>query len=133
MVRDSVAIQLQLWRLWYAMGAVLLIAVATVSLMPAPSTGVNDKLAHLLTYAVLGGWFALIARDRVVLAWSIVGLVAYGMLIELLQARTGYRFAEWADVLANSMGCAAGSLVYFTPLRRLMAYIDGRLISLSGR
>ena len=55
------------------------------------------------------------------------------VLIELLQAQTGYRYAEWGDVLANSNGCVAGSLLYFTPLRRLMRYIDGKLASLLRR
>jgi VanZ family protein len=118
---------------WYALAACMLIAVAVVSLAPMPATGVSDKLAHLLTYSVLAGWFALIARDRVVLGWSMLGLIGYGMLIELLQAQTGYRYAEWADVLANSGGCVAGSLLYFTPLRRLMWYIDGNLASLLRR
>lgn len=125
--------RLQLGWLWYSLGALLLIAVAVVSLMPVPATGVSDKLAHLLTYSVLGGWFALIARSLMVLGWSMAGLVAYGMLIELLQAQTGYRFAEWGDVLANSAGCVLGSLVFFTPLRRLMVLIDSKLISLLRR
>jgi VanZ family protein len=121
---------LRLAKAWYALAACLLIAVAVVSLAPMPGTGVSDKLAHLVTYFVLAGWFALIARDRAVLGWSLFGLVGYGMLIELLQAQTGYRYAEWGDVLANGCGCVAGSLLYFTPLRRLMRYVDGKLISL---
>ena len=118
---------LKLGKVWYAFGSAMLIAVAIVSLMPAPATGVSDKLAHLLTYFLLAGWFAVIAQNRVVLAWSISGLVGYGMLIELLQAQTGYRYAEWGDVLANAAGCAGGSALYLTPLRRLLRFIDGRL------
>lgn len=121
---------LQLITAWYTLGALMLIAVAIVSLMPMPNTGVSDKLAHLVTYFVLAGWFALIARDRVVLAWSLLGLVAYGMLIEALQSQTSYRLAEWGDVLANGGGCIIGSLLYFTPLRRLLCFIDERLASL---
>jgi VanZ family protein len=111
----------------------MLIGVAIVSLLPMPATGVSDKLAHLLTYFVLAGWFAVIARDRVVLAWSLIGLVAYGMLIEVLQGQTGYRYAEWGDVLANGSGCVIGSLLYFTPLRRLLRLLDVRLASLLRR
>jgi VanZ family protein len=121
---------LRLAALWYTLAALMLIAVAVLSLMPAPDTGVSDKLAHLVTYFVLGGWFAVIARDRRVLGWSLIGLFAYGLLIELLQSQTGYRFAEWGDVLANASGSVVGCLLYFTPLRRLMRFIDQRLASL---
>ena len=115
---------------WYALAALMLLAVAVLSLIPAPDTGVSDKFLHLLTYFLLGGWFAVIARDRRVLAWSLLGLVVYGMLIELLQAQTGYRYAEWGDVLANACGSAVGCLLHFTPLRRLMRFIDRQLASL---
>jgi len=118
---------LKLIRIWYALGMMMLIAVATVSLMPAPDIGVSDKVSHLLTYFLLAGWFGLLARDRVVLGWTLVGLIAYGMLLELLQGQTGYRFAEWGDVVANSIGVAAGVVLYFTPLRRLFRRADNRL------
>ena len=124
---------LKLVKTWYACGALMLGIVAILSLMPAPQTGVSDKLAHLLTYFLLSGWFALIARNRVVLGWSLLGLIGYGMLIELLQAGTGYRYAEWGDVVANSGGCVAGSLLYFTPLRRLARAIDRLFAKLLGR
>ena len=121
---------LRLAALWYTLAALMLIAVAVLSLMPAPDTGVSDKLAHLVTYFVLGGWFAVIARDCRALGWSLIGLFAYGLLIELLQSQTGYRFAEWGDVLANASGSVVGCLLYFTPLRRLMRFVDQRLASL---
>ena len=107
----------------------MLVVVAYVSLMPAPDIGVNDKLSHLLTYFLLAGWFGLLARSRIVLGWTIVALIAYGMIIELLQGQTGYRFAEWGDVVANSVGCFAGGTLYFTPLRRLLRFVDATLVS----
>lgn len=107
----------------------MLAAVAYVSLMPAPGVGVSDKLAHLLTYFLLTGWFALLARSRIALGWTLVALIAYGMVIELLQGQTDYRFAEWGDVIANSVGCLAGGALYFTPLRRLLRFVDATLVS----
>jgi len=107
----------------------MLVAVAVVSLMPAPGVGVSDKAAHLLTYFLLAGWFGLLACSRIVLGWTVVALIAYGMIIELLQAQTGYRFAEWGDVVANSVGCFAGAALYFTPLRRLLRFVDASLLS----
>jgi VanZ family protein len=125
---NSVA-QLQLIWLWSAIGAAMLVTVAFVSLIPAPVTGVNDKVSHLLTYFLLTGWFGLLARNRLYLGWTVVALIAYGMIIEWLQGKTGYRYAEWGDVIANSVGCCIGATLYFTPLRRLLRYVDGTLVS----
>jgi len=121
--------QLQLIRLWSAIGLAMLVVVAFVSLIPAPDVGVNDKVSHLLTYCLLVAWFGLLARNRIILGWTIIALIAYGMIIEWLQGQTGYRFAEWGDVIANSVGCLVGGALYFTPLHRLMRKLDAMLAS----
>ncbi|HUV22178.1 MAG TPA: VanZ family protein [Gammaproteobacteria bacterium] len=121
--------QLQLIWLWSAIGAGMLVTVAFVSLIPLPDIGVNDKVSHLLTYFLLAGWFGLLAGNRILLCWTVVALIAYGMIIEWLQGQTGYRYAEWGDVIANSLGCFAGATLYFTPLRRLLRYVDAVLVS----
>ncbi|MCP4332819.1 MAG: VanZ family protein [Gammaproteobacteria bacterium] len=126
----SKANPLKLIRIWYALGTMMLIAVAAVSLMPVPDTGVNDKASHLFTYFLLAGGFGLLARGRAMLAWTLAALIAYGMLLELLQGQTGYRFAEWGDVVANSVGAVVGIALYFTPLRRLSRNVDNRLASI---
>ena len=118
---------LKLVKIWYLLGGLMLLAVGTVSLMPVPDVGVNDKLSHLVTYFFLGGWFSLLATNRVSLGWTIIGLIAYGILLELLQGMTAYRYAEWGDVLANASGTMAGILLYFSPLPRLLGYIDSKL------
>ena len=118
---------------WYGIGVMMLLAVAALSLMPVPSTGVNDKLSHLVTYFLLAGWFALLAAKRATLIWILAGVAAYGGLLELLQAMTPYRQAEWADLLANSLGAAAGIWLHFTPLRRLLLLIDSGLARVMQR
>ena len=105
----------------------MLLMVGIVSLMPVPDVGVNDKFSHLLTYFFLGGWFSLLAANRATLVWTFVGLVAYGILLELLQGMTTHRYAEWGDVLANASGTMAGILLYFSSLRRLLSYVDSKL------
>jgi VanZ family protein len=120
---------LQLIWLWSVFGAAMLVAVAVVSLIPAPDIGVNDKVSHLLTYFLLAGWFGLLVRTRIFLCWTVVALIAYGMIIEWLQGKTGYRYAEWGDVIANGVGCCVGATLYFTPLRRLLRYVDATLVS----
>ncbi len=107
----------------------LLLAVALVSLMPVPDIGVSDKPSHLLTYFVLASWFCLLARNHFIVAGSVIALIGYGILIEWLQGLTGYRYAEWGDVIANAAGCLLGSICYFTPLRRLFLHIDAKLAS----
>ncbi len=85
----SKANSLKLVRIWYALGMMMLIAVAVVSLLPVPDVGVSDKFSHLFTYFLLAGWFGLLVRDRVMLGWTLAALIAYGALLELLQEQTG--------------------------------------------
>ena len=118
---------LKLIKIWYLLGGLMLLMVGIASLMPAPDIGVNDKFSHLVTYFFLGGWFGLLAANRAILGWTIIGLIAYGILLELLQGMTVYRYAEWGDVLANASGTMAGILFYFSPLPRLLEYVDGKL------
>lgn len=119
--------RLELAKLWYSLAALMLLVVAVASLLPAPDVGVSDKLSHVITYLVLAGWFSLLAANRVALCWAAVSLLIYGMLMELLQGTTGYRYAEWGDVLANGVGVVVGSLFYFSPLPRLLRFVDSRL------
>jgi VanZ family protein len=124
---------LKLAKLWYLLGGLMLLTVGFVSLMPVPDVGVSDKFSHLLTYFLLAGWFSLIAASRVSLGWTIAGLLAYGILLELLQGMTVYRYAEWGDVLANASGTMAGILLYFSPLPRLLIIVDSKLALLWAR
>ena len=118
---------LKLVKAWYFIGAMLLLGIAVLSLIPSPDIGVSDKLSHLVTYFFLSGWFSLLAVNRISLGWIVIGLVGYGMLIELLQGMTAYRYPEWGDVLANGAGVLAGILVYFSPLPRFLRFVDARL------
>lgn len=121
---------LQLRRLWYGCGAALLLAVGLLSLLPVPDIVVGDKLSHLVTYALLGAWFSLLAARPGALVAVFFGLLGYGALIELLQGMTAYRYAEWADLLANGIGILLGLPFHFTPLRRLLLRIDALLAGL---
>ena len=121
--------RLKLARCWYAMGGGLLLLVAVASLMPVPEValGVGDKTSHFLIYGVLAGWFCLLARSLPGLLGTLLALTVFGMLVEVAQGMTGYRYAEWGDVLANSLGCLLGSLAYLPPLRRGFSRIDQAL------
>ncbi len=120
---------------WYACGCLLLLLVAILSLMTFASGGpqVNDKLAHFLTYSILSGWFSLLVTRWQGLPVVWLGLAVFGITIEGLQGLTEHRSAEWADVVANSLGAAIGLLVFFTALPRLLRLLDARLATLVGR
>src|SRR5690606_3946741 len=125
--------------LWVAGWLALLAVVAAGSLMPASELpqvqlpGV-DKLQHAAAHAVLASYAMMPFASRRAQAAAVVGLLAYGIGIELAQAGlTADRMAEWGDVLANAAGTAAG--VVFTRQRpaQLLQRIDSRLSGAAGR
>ena len=86
-----------------------MLAVLVLALMPTnvpiPSTG-WDKANHLLAFSVMAllGMRAFPGRKTAVFA----GLLAYGILIEVLQSFTPSRSADWHDVVADAAGLALG-------------------------
>ncbi len=99
-------------RVWLALGWLWVAAVFYLSLMPHPPEPVSfagaDKLEHGLTYAMLMLWFCqgyVGRRARIRLSLS---LVAMGVGIEFLQGMSGYRYFEYADMLANTTGVLLG-------------------------
>lgn len=106
------------WRVlfWFCAAAVLVLSLMPPT-QPLPTTG-WDKTNHMLAFAVLG---MLGRRAYPGRGWRVwLGLVAYGGLIELLQGQTGYRDADWLDLLADSAGLVAGMALDWL-LRRLSA------------
>ena len=96
-------------RSWRWLLGVAMLTLMVLSLMPPspsmPSTG-WDKTNHMLGFAVLAllGHFAWPGRR-----WSmLLGLLAYGGLIEVLQSFTPDRFAEFGDLVADGAGLVAG-------------------------
>lgn len=105
-----------------ALLAVALIVVAWQSLVPGDDVLVRttyDKAGHALVYAVLGALavFAM-ARPRFANAW--LGIVAFGLVLEIAQWLTGYRSFELVDLLADAVGAAvgAGAVVVLVERRR---------------
>ncbi|QSI34496.1 VanZ family protein [Variovorax sp. RKNM96] len=102
---------------------ICVVAVLVLSLAPAtapiPSTG-WDKTNHLLAFATLAflGHRAYPGRTAAVL-W---GLLAYGGLIEVLQAFTPDRSAECADLLADGAGVLFGEML----ARRMWQWLGRR-------
>lgn len=100
-------------------GVAVLFLVLVFALMPAiwfrlEMPGVDfmsaDKWLHGLTFAFLTVWFSgQYARQSY---WRVaVGMLAFGGVIELCQRMLTYRSAESMDLLADSIGIAAGLII----------------------
>lgn len=108
-------------REWHVASVVLLLVVLLAALMPTfwsyPDRGSFrlwfgefDKWLHGITFALLAVWFA--GQYRRQAYWRIaVGLVAFGMFIEVCQRLVGYRTADWVDVAADCGGIVTGLIV----------------------
>ena len=106
---------------------VLITVLSLVSFEEDNSLDINipyfDKLVHFIFYfiaSMLGGLFGReISKGRTskakVLVISLVGLVLYGIVIEVLQSNmTTYRSGELMDVMANSAGTLLGTLLIWS-------------------
>lgn len=103
--------------------ALVLTAWAALYPAPPPLPHQSDKLVHTLAFLVL----ALLADSafprQAFLLPKALPLLAYGLLLEILQALLGNRIGSLADVLANGAG-----LLLYVPLRapwRQLAKISG--------
>jgi len=98
--------------LWRWLLAIAMLGLLVLSLMPAalpiPSTG-WDKSNHALGFAVLAFLAYWAWPGRIPL--SLLGLLGYGALIEVLQSLTPDRMAEWSDLWADGVGLLVGTAV----------------------
>jgi VanZ family protein len=66
-----------------------------------------DKSLHFTAYFGLAAMAAMVLESGRRLVWAILGVVALGGALEILQGLTG-RDAEWSDMLANTLGALSG-------------------------
>ena len=121
--------RLQLRRLWWPLGILLLLVITLLSLMPLQGPVIDvpssHKLLHAFAYIVLTVYFGeLVGNGRHGLVRVWMGLLAYGIAIELLQALAPPRSAELADLVANIAGMLIGALLLVQLLLLLPHYID---------
>ncbi|KAA6232099.1 hypothetical protein FP507_02540 [Chlorobium phaeovibrioides] len=73
--------------------------------------GLNDKWAHLLAFAVLAIGFSVWWQIK---TWLMVlGLIFYGVAIEVAQLYVPYHHATVLDLLADGAGIAVGVILLF--------------------
>jgi VanZ family protein len=109
---------LQLIRItfWCSATVLAIASLVPVELLPQQAATIWDKGQHAFGF----GWLALVG----LLAYShrpstmIIALLAYGGVIELLQAATGWRYGEWLDFLADGIGVLTGAALWHS-VRRL--------------
>ena len=90
---------------WLLCAVVALLSLVPTEVLPPSAFAWSDKAQHALGFAALGavGLLAYPARRL----GLFVGLLAFGGAIELAQATTTWRHAEWADWLADGVGLGA--------------------------
>lgn len=84
--------------------------LATSETNPTSQNFIDDKLLHFLCFAYLTLIFKLtqfIQQDF----WLYVIVLAYGILIEIVQMYIPYRSFEFFDILADLMGIFCASLL----------------------
>ncbi len=115
---------------WLSGGVALLLLVAFLTLRPkgVPLPGVShaDKLAHALAYFTLAAWFGGVFRPERYLALAL-SLIAFGVVLELLQALMPQRFADGYDMLANATGVGLGVVACALGLGGWCQWIENRV------
>lgn len=94
------------WLFWPALAVVI-----WGELTPHPphlEMETSDKFLHFLAYFGLSGIAAAALRRRRTIVLAVLGLIALGGMLEILQSFTG-RDAEWLDEAANTLGAVMGA------------------------
>jgi VanZ family protein len=109
---------------WLVGGIILLSAVLYFTLAPSGAIVIpSDKGAHFLVFMSLMLWFGGVFRlERA--PFVALSLLAFGILIELLQSRLEYRSAEVADALFDFGGILLGWALAATSLGRWAGVIE---------
>jgi VanZ family protein len=112
-------------RLWLCGLLAYLGVIALASLLPPPelplSPGGFDKLWHAGAYAAAAFACVPLWRRWPSLLLAGLALVAYGLLMEVLQGWSGQRSYDLMDALANSSGVAFGLLAGCSGRRGVLA------------
>lgn len=120
--------------LWWCIGWALVLAVIVLTLIPPDDyhtivrVDLNDKVAHVIVYTTLAGWFGCLSLGRRLLAPTLM-LLGMGAVLELAQLSSIYRMFDVYDLLANWLGVAVGTALMATPLRRGLAWSEQRLLN----
>jgi len=115
-------------RLWLSIGVGMLAMVLLLSLITLPDE-VNqfvwsDKLFHGIAYAGLMGWFAQLYKHDLTRIVLLIGLISFGVGIELLQGLTPSRVLDVSDMLANASGVLLAWALSYTFFGNILEGIE---------
>ena len=120
------------FKLWLAMGWLLILLVCYFSLTPTPpKIDIQfehlDKLEHILSYLVLMAWFAQLYHTKQSRIYYALFFIVLGITIEVLQGLGGIRYFEYSDMLANTSGVVMGLLLTLGKRKYLLLSFERRL------
>ena len=72
-----------------------------------PGVTSYDKVNHIVAFFVLAGLLDYASVNIARFKGKVLPLLAFGLLIEVLQYWVGYRYFEWGDLIADGFGVAA--------------------------
>lgn len=124
--------QLKYLRFWLILGWSMVFLVVIMSVIPSPDVldvlTTRDKLVHLVAYSVLMLWFGCIySSGRRYLILGLV-LILLGIVLELLQGMTSYRYFEYKDMIVNGLGVFIGWLLSLTRVSSLLIFVEQRIM-----
>lgn len=110
------------------LGGVWVALVFYLSLTPHPPQPIVfegvDKLEHATAYICLMLWFCQLYLAKWSRIYLMVVFVTMGVGIEVLQGLSGYRYFEYADMLANTTGVLLGWGLAHTRLGRVLISLE---------
>jgi len=113
---------------WLALGWLWVAIVFYLSLMPHPPQPLAfdgvDKLEHTAAYICLMLWFSQLIVQKQPRMYLMAAFVTMGVCIEILQGLSGYRYFEYADMLANTTGVLIGFGLAHTRMGRILNKLE---------
>jgi hypothetical protein len=103
--------------LFIALSSVVVSAIALISFLPGSdknalhTRGMFHHWGHLFVFAILAYAIARTTRSRPAQLFLFLGAIAFGSGIELAESILYRAPLEWNDVLVDSVGVLAGTLV----------------------
>ena len=112
---------------WLVTGAIIIIVLWVLSLIPHPPTigfQNEDKLYHLVAYGGTMWWWGQYWRQPLLRLTLAISLALMGVAIEFVQGWTGWRTFDTHDMMANGVGVLFGYALLYTPLGSLFTRLN---------
>ena len=114
--------------LWLAFGCAMVAAVVLLSIIDLPAqvqtVMLHDKVAHLIAYAGLMGWFVQIFRHDLTRLVLLLGFVTLGIGVEFVQGMVPSRQFEVLDMIANTSGALLAWALAYTRVGQILPAVE---------